>query len=106
MDFPHYLDKRSGRYECVSVIHHHGVQATAGHYTATCKTSHKGAYRHIDDDDVGARWAWKDVTRVQNQRTAHSLLFGRMTLSDDHGKVSQSSTLPYQVGAESQLMLP
>ena len=106
VDFPRYLRQRSGLYECAGIIHHEGETCNSGHYTAICRTSARGGYRHFDDAGVSDKsLSWNEVTRIKWQRTAHSLLYVRVDLSDA-ARADSQSTLPYAVGAESQLRLP
>ena len=106
VDFPRHLHKRSGRYECVGIIHHAGWAISGGHYTATCRTSDRGGFRNFSDMDVSENsLGWSDVTQVRRQKTVHSLLYVRVDLSGGARTVSHS-TLPYTVGAASQLRLP
>ena len=98
VDFPRYLKMRSGNYECVGVIHHEGLSGNCGHYTATCRTNDRGAYRNINDNvAISKVLRWSDVSQVRHQKTAHSLLYVRVTLFDS------PSALPYKVGEESQV---
>jgi len=98
VDFPRYLQNGSGRYGCVGIIHHQGGSGNGGHYTATCRTSDRGAYRNINDDvEISKRLYWSEVTQVRHKWTAHSLLYVRVTLFDS------PTALPYKVGEESQV---
>ena len=103
VDFPRYLRQRSGLYECAGIIHHEGETCNSGHYTAICRTSARGGYRHFDDAGVSDKsLSWNEVTRIKWQRTAHSLLYVRVDLSGD----ARTDSLPYTGGVESQLRLP
>ena len=107
---------KSGRYEFVGAVHHHGVgPGKSGHYTATCLQQRRragsreaarvdDAYCHIDDSVVTSPLKWSDMTKASYQRSAFLLLYTRVT-SSPHDPALDWRKLGYQVGNHTEALL-